>query len=59
MWWWVTEQQAAVPSVAAVAVLLREELQRQLAGRGRRGRYELLQRWRWPDVLRGAKLLEV
>lgn len=48
-----------MPSVAAVAVLLREELQRQLAGRGRRGRYELLQRWRWPDVLRGAKLLEV
>lgn len=28
-----------MPSVAAVAVLLREELQRQLAGRGRCGRY--------------------
>jgi len=34
LWWWVTEQQTGVPSVAPVVVLLREELQRQLAAKG-------------------------
>lgn len=41
MWWWVIEQQTAVPSVAAAVVLLREKLQRQLAGRGCQGAAEV------------------